>query len=149
MSLTTQQHTLASLVHTNPQFSDFVHKLEQLSQINHVIANKLAPELHAHCQVANLRDGILILSTTSPTWNHKLRFGSADLLSALRREPRWAGLKGIEIRVDYLPQKDNNTTPSSKKPKSISKKAAGVIAETAQNINNQKLAAALIKLAKL
>ena len=144
----TRHHSFSSLLQTNAMLSDFVTKLEKLTQIQQLVTSKLTPDLQANCCVANLRDGKLILSTTSPTWNHKLRFCSLDLLSALRAEPNWAGLKSIEIRVDYLPQNANDTTPSPKKLKPLSKKAAAIIEETAHRISHDKLAAALIKLAK-
>ncbi len=86
-----------------PALAAFRDKLTQLQQLNTLVASHIDPAMAANCQVANLRDGCLILTTTSPVWHHKLRFASSDLLSALRAHRQWAGLKSIEIRVDYLP----------------------------------------------
>lgn len=140
--------SFASLLQTNPELCNFVAKIEKLKQINQFFADNLDPELLDNCQVANLRDGTLVISTTSPAWNHKLRFSSLDILSALRADPRWAGLKAIDVRVDYLPQRPNDTTSGSKKPKAISNNSAELIENMANTISNPQLAESLRKLSK-
>jgi hypothetical protein len=139
--------SFTNLLHEAPDLQKFVAKVEHLEKINQIIASKLDPNLAENCQVANLRDGILILSTTSPAWNHKLRFSTLDLLSALRSDPRLSGLKGIEIKVDYLPQTENTRAPNSKARPAISATSAKYIHQAAENISNERLAAALRKLA--
>jgi len=141
------QQSFSNLLQASPELSSFVDKISQLEKINQILASKLEPELFANCQVANLRDGTLILTTTSPAWNHKLRFCSVDLLSALRSEPQWAGLKSIEVRVDYLPQTPNDTTTSSKNPVVISEQAAAALRGAAKSVSNSKLSKALEGLA--
>lgn len=90
------------LLQTAPNLHKLLSKLEQLQQLNGIVAANLEPALATQCRVANLRDGILILSTTSPAWKHKLRFATIDLLSALRAHPQWSSLKSIEVRIDYI-----------------------------------------------
>ena len=131
-----------------PDLRKFVAKVDQLKQIHQLISTKLEPSLADHCQVANLRDGTLILATTSPAWNHKLRFSAMDLLSALRADPRWSGLKAIEVRVDYLPQLENTSATKSKKRVSLSTNNAEYLRQAADNISCEKLSNALKKLAK-
>ncbi|HSX20088.1 MAG TPA: DciA family protein [Gammaproteobacteria bacterium] len=142
-----QYKTFSNLLHNVPDLNKFVTKLEQLEQISHFVAAHLEPDLASQCRVANLRDGALILSTTSPAWNHKLRFIALDLLSALRTQPCWSGLKSIEVRVDYLPNYENNTTTNLQKPHSLSQYNAKLIQETANGVTCGKLSQALKRLA--
>lgn len=99
--------SFTKLLYNAPNLHKLLDKLEQLKQLNQFVAAHLEPSLAAQCQVANLRDGILILSTTSPAWKHKLRFVTLDLLSALRANPAWSSLKSIEVRIDYIPTREN------------------------------------------
>ncbi len=140
--------SFTNLLHQTAELRSFVTKIEQLEQINQIVTSKLDPSLSEHCQVANLRDGILILATTSPAWNHKLRFSSLDLLSSLRSDPRWSGLKSIEIRVDYLPPLDKNDLHRPRTSRHISAASAAVINQTAENITCNKLSDALKRLTR-
>ena len=94
--------SFTSLLQTAPNRNKLLAKIELVKQLNQFIAAHLEPSLAAQCRVANLRDGILILSTTSPAWKHKLRFAALELLSSLRVNPRWSYLKSIEVRIDYI-----------------------------------------------
>lgn len=143
-----QYKTLFNLFQNTPELCQFVDKLTQLEQINHIVSAQLEPTLASQCCVANIRDGSLILSTKSPAWNHKLRFASIELLSKLRSYPAWSGLKSIEVRIDYLP---TTTTPINNKPNKslcISKANAELLQATAQNISCKNLANSLQRLAE-
>lgn len=139
--------SFASLLAGTPELRNFTAKLDHLNQMNQVISSKLEPSLASHCHVANLRDGTLILATTSPAWNHKLRFSALDLLSTLRADPRWSGLKSIEIRVDYLPNTETASTMKRSKPITLSAASAQLIKQAADNISNPSLAEAMRRLA--
>lgn len=143
------QYKTLDLLHTAPDLCKFVSKLEQLKQINQFVSSKLEPILAHNCRVANLRDGSLILSTTSPAWNHKLRFIALDLLSDLRSNPAWSGLKSIEVRVDYLQAHTDNTTTNLKKPCLPSVNNAKIMQEIANNITCKSLSNSLSRLANL
>lgn len=98
--------SFTSLLQSAPNLNKLLAKLAQLEQLNRFIAKYFEatePNLGKQCRVANLREGILILSTTGPAWKHKLRFATSDLLSALRANPQWSSLKSIEVRIDYIP----------------------------------------------
>ncbi len=142
-----QYKTLSNLFNSAPSLSTFATKLADLEQISQLVAANLEPSLRSQCRVANLRDGTLILSTTSPAWNHKLRFVALDLLSILRSQPAWRGLKAIEVRVDYLPCYGHDTTTNLQQPLSISAYNAKLIEETANNVTCKMLANSLQRLA--
>lgn len=140
--------SLTNLLNSTPELQKLVSKLEHLEQMHHVITSKLDPDLASQCRVANLRDGTLILATTSPAWNHKLRFSALDLLSTLRSDHRWSGLKSIDIRVDYLSQVKTASPTNSKRLKPLSSQASQALTSLAQSISNEKLANSLNKLAR-
>ncbi len=143
-----KNQSLSNVLQTAPTLRTFVTKLEQLAQINFAIANHLQASMANHCKVANLRDGALVLSTSSPAWHHKLRFSSMEILSLLRRDPRWSGLKSIEVRVDYLPNIESQASNIQQpKTKPISAANRLLIQQTASHLTNHKLAEALRKLA--
>lgn len=143
-----QYKNLHSLLQTSPELSKFVAKLETLTQLSHFVATNLEPSLAQQCRVANLRDGSIILSTSSPAWNHKLRFVAQDLLSLLRKNHQWSGLKSIEVRVDYLPAHEYSTTTNLKRPLKLSAYNAKLLMDTANGVTCTKLAQALQRLAQ-
>lgn len=140
--------SFTSLLEGNYELQKVVSKVHHLEELNTLLASKLDPSFVNHCRVANLRDGILILATTSPAWNHKLRFSSLDLLSQLRAEPRWSGLKSIEIRVDYLPNMESASPQVVSRRAPLSKANAKLFEQLGENVSNPKLAAALKRLAQ-
>lgn len=140
--------SITSLLQNVPDLQKFVGRIEQLKQISEIISSKLEPSLADNCHVANLRDGTLILATTSPVWNHKLRFSALDLLSALRSDPRWSGLKSIEVRVDYSATSENTSVINPNKPREISASGARSLLQAAESINNPQLALALVRVAR-
>lgn len=143
-----QYRAFDNLLDTAPELKKFLAKLQHLEQINNYLSIHLDPHLVPHCRVANLRDGALILSTTSPAWNHKLRFAALDILSILRANHLWSGLKSIEVRVDYLKPIEHNTPTNFKKTSSrISVQNAKLLEQTATNISSQTLSNSLRKLA--
>lgn len=136
-----------NLLSGTPELQKFVSKLQHLEQINNYLSAHLDPQLAPHCRVANMRDGALVISTTSPAWNHKLRFAALDILSLLRANPLWSGLKSIEVRVDYLNPIDHNTPTNFRTSSPVSTKNAKLIQQTATYIANEKLSNSLKRLA--
>lgn len=136
---------------------EIIRKTEHLNKLNRLVQSKLDPTLSAHCRVANLRDGILVLTTSSPAFGHLLRFKSIDLLSALRAEPQWCGLKSIQTRVcpehpltlAALPLVQSNAKEQAlgSMGPSLSVQSAELLKNTANNIQSPRLRHALLKLA--
>ena len=91
------------MLQTSPVISDFCVKLEQLQQLQQAISNLLPPTIGNYCKVANLRNGVLVLTTNSPVWKHQLNFLKMDLLEQLRNSNTfWSGIASIVITMDYL-----------------------------------------------
>jgi len=152
-------HSINALLQNSPTITNIRNKLQQLKQLNKIVTKLLPPALSCHATVANLRDGILILTTTSPVWNHQINFLKMDLLDKLRiSDPAWAGISSILVKTNYIieelavyhpdPVKINiQNTNNNPKKISISAKNAEIINGIANNeISYKPLAMALKKL---
>ncbi len=71
----------------------------QNERYQQLVNNRLSAPLKEHCQVATLRDGVLVLLADSPVWAARLRFEAPALLKQLEAEPALCGLKTIQVRV--------------------------------------------------
>jgi hypothetical protein len=147
-----KQHSkqfLADIVAKSPDLSRFIQKIEQLSKLNQAIKTHLDPMLARQCQVANLRNGMLILTTTSSIWGHQLRFQEMELLSHLRTHPEWCGLTSVQSKVvpamPTLRASKFEYTGFSKPYLSII--SAHTLKQTAETIIHPRLQAALLRLA--
>jgi hypothetical protein len=77
------------------------HIIKQASKIRTLDAavKKHLPEnIAKHVQVVNLHQGRLTLSATTPAWASKVKFMLPDLLEALRQEPQFCFLTGIDCK---------------------------------------------------
>ncbi len=158
MKYTSIQH-INKLLQNSPIIIDVRNKLQQLQQLNKAVANLLPPTIASNCSVANLRDGLLVLTTNSPVWRHQINFLKMDLLDQLRiSNPLWAGISAISVTIDYLiedldkyqkdPNPVNNINIDSKtKNFNISLETAELMNTIAnQSISYQPLSVALKKL---
>ncbi len=140
---------MSDIFTTSPVLSRFVSKVEQLSKLNRAVLKKLDPTIASHCRVANLRDGILILTTHSPIWGHKLRFQGAELLSALRTEPTFCSIKSIQSQVIPKETRETHSAALQALPKpSMSPISAAVLQDAALDIESPKLKQSMLNLAK-
>lgn len=85
----------------------------------------------------------LIISAASAAWASKLRFYMPTLKRSLTAEPQFSQLKKIIIRV----APSNISIEKEKKMPSYSQNSANIIQNCAQDIENDELKNALIRLA--
>lgn len=139
-----ENQSMAALLTTSPGLRPLVEKINDLAKLNRIVLKNLDPSLAPHCCVSNLRDGILILTTSSPTWGHQLRFSSMTLLNKLRENPQWAGLKSIQtlVRPEEIP---NIGTETVIRPL-ITEKNAMQVADSASLLPGSRLSQALLRL---
>ncbi len=135
---------MASLL-TSPGLRPLVEKITLLTKLNRVVSQNLDPHLSQHCCVGNLREGILILTASSPTWGHQLRFSSMALLHKLRENPEWAGLKSIQTIVRPEESLPNTSQEHLTKPLA-SEKAAKHLSDSAKLLSSPQLSQALLRL---
>ena len=136
--------TLIEILANSPFMGEIVNKVDQLAKLNRKVAQTLDPELKKHCKVANLREGILILTTTSAAFGHKIRFIEMDLLSAIRAEPEWCHIKSIKTQV--RPSRPPLQKSFSSAKMALSYPAAYGIKSIAQDITTPALKEALLRL---
>jgi hypothetical protein len=124
----------------------FLDKTSTLTQLNQAVLKKCDPTLRTQCRVTNVRDGILILTATSPAWGHALRFAETELLTALKQDPNWCGIKSIQSRV--RPHQTTLRDSNSHLPiPTLSPASALVIQSAAEDISTPRLKRALARLA--
>ena len=142
--------SLIDILTTSPTLGEIVNKVEQLAKLNRIVQQKLDPQLKKHCRVANLREGILILSTPSPAFGNLLRFEKISLLTSLRTDPSLCHLKAIEIKVQppthalLMPERPKHTRIPT-----LSKVSAEFINNTALTIHSSSLRTALLRLSTI
>jgi hypothetical protein len=112
-------------------------KVAQLQSLQAILSLTLDAKLSLHCQVANYDGRILTLMTESAMWTTHIRFGAADIITALRKQPTFQHLKQIICKIE-LPYKTTCPKPA-KPPACLSKATSAVILETAETISFQKL----------
>jgi hypothetical protein len=140
---------VVNILHDSAPLKKLSSKVKQLEQLNQAVLSNLGPDLAQNCRVANLRNGILILATASPEWNHKLKFLKADLLESLRSKPCGYGLTSITIKtVPELAYSQFTIQKSLPNPKLLSSKNVQLINSLAESVSSPKLARALRKLGK-
>ena len=102
------------------------------------LADCLPGGLAAHCRLADLDDGRLVVAADSSAWATRLRYHTAELRQKL----------GVETcRVIVMPV--SAPVARGRPPLApISERAAGVLESTAQSVADPALAAALRRLAR-
>lgn len=169
----TSHHRFKNLLEQTPTLEHLLKKANEIRRLNQTLKTDLDPALAQHCKVANLNQGRLILATSSPAWNHQLRFSKGDLLSSLRKRPEWCGLVAIESfiqpldastyaigettndggatsnnRADCIASNNNANSASSNTASTISAANGERLANAAKYITHTPLATALQRLAK-
>jgi hypothetical protein len=143
-----QQFDLTSVITNTPVLQSLLCKAEQLVKLNRLVLQKLDPSLRNHCQVTNLKNGILTLSTPSSAFGHQLRFQEMDILSLLRSNPEFCGLKSIHIQVRPNPITEPPSVTEIFPRPTLSLQSASVIIDAAERASSPSLRKALLKLSK-
>lgn len=95
-----------------------------------------------HCQVGNLRDGVLILYCDSTAWATRLRYQVPQLLARMREKSEWRGVQRIEVRVSPASEK-----PPEKQTVKIGSGAQRSLLGCAESVTDEALGSALRRLA--
>ena len=97
---TKPEKTIRSLLNNNNgQLGQLLKKNQQLETINALVQPLLDEELALHCQVANFREGCLVLQADSAAWATRLRYQIPVLLQALRTPDRLPNIATIRLIV--------------------------------------------------
>ncbi len=118
------------------QRGQYLHRLDRL------LGRLLDTETKLHCQVGNVRDGVLIIYIDSTAWATRLRYQTPALLQELQQRRGLEGLKQIELRV--VPKQ--NKTLSAQQAK-LSHEASSCLTACAESVEDEGLSNALRRLA--
>ena len=126
------------------QLEKILCKAKQLQQLQALLA-RLQPELSQHCQVANFRDGELVLTVSSAAWAMRVRFLAPELLKSLKKN--LPGLTKIQtqISMSLTEKKAEAYWPKL----ALSENTREMLAGLANSISDDKLKKNLLSLAKL
>jgi hypothetical protein len=120
-----------------------LNQAERLEHLQRLLESQLQPAAREHCHVASWRDGTLLLVVTDGHWATRLRYQQKRLLAALQAMEAFGNLRRILFKVQppLVPAKRGlNTTE-------LSANAAQSIRGSAEGITDEKLRAALERLA--
>lgn len=120
-----------------------------LIKINKIIFNQLDAPLRDIYQVANYRQGLLVIEISNANWLLPMRAQQAQLTQALRQQVL-ADLVAIEIKIaPRLASKLARpiSTDNSSNPRKLSLTAASILQQLASHCRSEKLRAVLKKLA--
>jgi hypothetical protein len=118
------------------QRGQFLHRL------NRLLASLLDHDAKLHCQVGNIRDGVLIIYVDSSAWASRMHYQSPALLAQLQQRKGLAALQQIEIRVMPRQQKEKHHQRAT-----LSLEAASCLRLCADSIADADLRQALQRLA--
>lgn len=113
-----------------------------LYRLNRLVASLLDSDSKLHCQVGNIRDGVLILYADSAGWASRLRYQAPTLLKQLQQRKGLEKLQKIELRV--LPEQQKEET---KQRAEMSAEASSCIQACSESIEDKELSRALARLA--
>jgi hypothetical protein len=123
--------------------------LEELARITR---NAVPEPMQSHVLACAVRDRTLIVFTDTAAWGSQIRFIQTAILDALA-DTTGHRLKDIRFKIQQTATEqpvDPGSQPTVKKrnPHTISKRSRQLIASAAEGIEDEQLAAALMRLAR-
>jgi hypothetical protein len=132
---------LKSLLGSNPELKTLALQAEQLAQIQKKWAAIAPAPFDQHCRTGFIRDGLLMLYTSSSAIAAKLKLLIPSLLKKLQKE----GLEVTAIRVQV--QVESKPRAPTAKRLHVSHSAADKLLDLAEKLPESPLRTALKKLA--
>lgn len=122
------------------------NKAEYLHHLDHAVKALLSRDIAKHCQVANVRDNVLILHLDSAEWATQLHYQTTELLTQLRQEKCYAGVRSIQYKIRPVESKNKKEQIQAVTP--LSPTTRDLLSETAKTIKDKDLAEVLERLSK-
>ena len=141
------EKSIAQLLGKNSgKMAKVLGQINQISALQAYITTYFAEHCKQTVQVANLRQGVLILSVSNASLATQLRYQSMALLSELRQQAAWAGIRSIKFIVASQRGTTNYKLAKTKRTPLVSKPNAAMLKQTALTIKNPKLRKQLLRL---
>ena len=122
---------LSNLLHMSGKLPELAEKAELLNNLNRYVKQILNGPVAEQLKVANLRQGVLVIETTSAAWAARINFQKNHLLTRLQSETL-PMLTAIEVKVN--PSLAAAPTTNHTVQKHISDKAAQHIEALAAHV---------------
>lgn len=117
------------------------HRLEQLDSI---LKRYLQTPLDNYIQLANYREGILILLAPSPVWASRLRHMLPQLRQDLLHQSHFKDLRDVQVRIAPLQHDTDTRQPANHR---LSPESAAILKQSADATQDAALKSALQRLA--
>jgi len=120
--------------------------IARLPEIAFVWGEAAGPDLAAHVHPIRYIDGKLVLRASSPVWVSKVRHSHETLTRALRTQPLFRELIGLEVRA--APLDLGRRKQATHRAQAISPGTRKLLKSVAGDIEDAELRAALIRLGR-
>jgi hypothetical protein len=97
-----QQHTA--------EFGSLAQKSQRITQLNQLLKQCLPQVMAEHCEVVNIRQGILVIAATNASWHTRLRYMTTELLSQFRQAQ--PSVSFVAIHCIVRPKQTTSTVSS-------------------------------------
>lgn len=132
------------LIRTNSTLKGLYSKARELERLQALVDIVMEPAAREHCRVASLRDGVLRLIVTDSQWATRMRYQQKRLVRQLQAYTEFRTLTKLHCRVQ--PPLIQKAGPVRTMPRS--KVASQSLFETAEQVTDSALKAALERLAR-
>jgi hypothetical protein len=120
-----------------------MERARALTELDRRLRRHLPPSLADHVAVANLRDGVLVLRTSSSEWRTRAHFLAPQLLEAMQADASLPKITEIRLRIAPPARQES---PRQGGP-TLSATAAQLLQSTALSLGDDGLRRALGRLA--
>ena len=144
----TSKKPLSYLDNTGGTVNALWHKLKRMEQLSALVNQHLDKNLREYCKATSLIGGKLTLVAANSSIASQLHFQSAELLRKLKQEPGLQGVNTIHCKVQVQTKRLRAAPVKERAVKPLSAQAAKVISEIADGIEDEKLRAAMKRLAR-
>lgn len=119
--------------------------IERNAELLRAVRRALPHPLDAHCLHAAIEDRTLTLVSDSPVWASRLRFLAPEVQRALNANQ--GRVASIRVRVQPVSNRDTRRSSAATRP-ALSGATIKHLLETAENVTDEGIAAALRRLAE-
>ncbi len=119
-------------------------KTDLIQSANRILTQILPQPLHEHCQVANINNRVITISTDNAVWATQLRYQHQTITKALQASPNFKQIEFVKIRLS--PPKTQKVKPC--RTPLMSATVSDTINASANSVTNPQLKEALLRLAK-
>jgi hypothetical protein len=127
----------------NPQngFGKLLAHARDLSRLDNTLTSLLDPTLSSHCQVAEIRNHVLILVCTNASFATRIRMISQQLLDSFKEDGEFR-IERIEIRIAPV----NRPQTEVRKPRTLSSAAIQALGRFASDSGDADIQAIFDKI---